>query len=219
MDERLSTMAALALSGFRGCMTTPRSVSAHPPVGPGDAWRTGTLVTATMTTGFTASVFVHWSNTIMPGLGTVDDRSFVATFHALDAAITNPLFLGVGFTGALLSILLSAALHLRSEQRSVLPWVCVALACYLAALMITFGVHEPLNQTLRAAGDLDTDADFAAARVQLNEGRWMLWNTVRAIGTTIAFGCLARALVMHGRHGRELRVRAVRGSRLTSTNV
>ncbi|MGP4022058.1 anthrone oxygenase family protein [Actinomadura sp. 3N407] len=153
-----------------------------------------TLVVATMTTGFTASVFVHWSNTIMPALGEVDDRTFVASFHALDAAIANPLFLGVGFLGALLSTGLAAALHLRGEQRRTLMWIVAALGCYLAALVITFAVHEPLNQALRAPGELATDADVAAARARLEEARWTAWNTVRAVVSTLAFGCLTWAL-------------------------
>lgn len=168
-------------------------VNAPKPAG-GEALRTVTLVVAAMTTGFTASVFVHWSKTIVPGLGEVDDRAFVASFHALDAAITIPLFLGVGFLGALLSTGLAASLHLHPEQRRILIWIAAALVCYLAALVITFGVHEPLNQTLTTPGERATDADFAAARAGLDEARWTAWNTVRAITSTVAFGCLTWAV-------------------------
>ena len=101
----------------------------------------------------------------MPGLGSVDDRSFVAAYRALDAAmIADPLFIGVGFTGALLFIGLSVGLHLRGEHRQVLIWVGGALVCYLLVAGITFGVHEPLNQTIRTGAELDSDADYAAAR-------------------------------------------------------
>jgi uncharacterized membrane protein len=188
-------MDGLAVSGFSERMTTTPSTSVRPAV----AVRSGILVVATMTTGLTAGVFVDWSNTIMPGLGDVDDRTFVTAFRALDAAITNPLFLGVQVMGALLFTALAVALHLRAGQRSVLVWVGAALACYLVALMITFGVHEPLNEKLRLAGEPDSDAAFAAARAQLDEAMWTAWNTVRAIASTIAFGCLTWALVIHRR--------------------
>lgn len=165
-----------------------------------DVLRAGILTLAIMTTGLMAGFFVNWSNAIMPGLSDVDDRTFVASFRALDAAITNPLFLG-GFTGALLLIGLSAALHLRAGQRTVLMWVGAALVLYLVVCVITFGVHEPLNEKLRAAGELDSDADFAMARAQLDEATWTAWNTARAVASTIAFGCLTWALVIRRRLG------------------
>lgn len=163
------------------------------------ALRSGILIMATMTTGLTAGVFADWSNAIMPGLSRVDDRTFVAAFRALDASITSPLFIGVGFMGALLFIGLSAALHRRAEQRPVLMWVGAALVCYLVVVVITFGVHEPLNETLRTAAEPASNADFAAARAQLDEAMWTAWNTVRAVASTIAFGCLTWALVIHRR--------------------
>ena len=166
----------------------------------GGTFGTGVLIAATMTTGLMAGVFANWSNTIMPGLSTVDDRTFVATFRALDEAITNPLFLG-GFTGALLLIGLAAALHFRTGQRSALMWVGAALVSYLAVVIITVSVHEPLNEQLRMAGNPESSADLAAARAQLDEAMWTGWNTLRAVASTIAFGCLTLALAIGRRPG------------------
>lgn len=162
--------------------------------------RTGILILATMTTGLTAGVFTDWSNTIMPGLGNVDDRTFVTAYRALFAAINNPLFIGVEFAGALLLTGLSVALHLRRGQRMVLIWVGAALVFNLAVSVITFGV--PLNEPLSAIGGLDSNADFAAARALLDEAMWTAWNTARAVASVIAFGCLTWALVIHRRLGR-----------------
>lgn len=160
-----------------------------------DYLRTGILILATMTTGLMAGIFVHWSNTIMPGLSNVDDRTFVEAYRGLYTAITNPLFIGVQFTGALLLTGLAVALYLRPEQRPVLMWAGAALACYLVACVVTFGV--PLNEELKVPGGLDTNADYAAARAQFDESMWTAWNTVRAVATTMAFGCLMWALVIH----------------------
>jgi uncharacterized membrane protein len=172
--------------------------------------RTPILIFSTMTTGLTAGVFADWSSAIMPGLSDVDDRTFVEAFQGLDAAIANPLFLGLGFTGALLSIGLSAALHLNAEHRKVLIWIGAALVGYLLVWVITLGVHEPLNVKLRDAGRLESDDDFAAARAQLDESMWTAWNTVRALAATIAFGCLTWALVIHRRLGQTTVRRAAR---------
>lgn len=166
-----------------------------------DALRTGLLMTAIVTTGLLAGTFADWSNAIMPGLSDVDDRTFVTAYQALDAAITSPLFL-IGFTGALPLIGLAAALHLRTEQRQVLIWIGVALVFYLMAFVITFSVHEPLNLKVRTAGDPGGIEDLAAARAMLEEARWTVWNTVRAVASTIAFGSLTWALVIRQRLGR-----------------
>lgn len=163
----------------------------------GDPARTGILIAGIATTGLTAGVFVDWSNAIMPGLRDVDDRTFVATFHALDIAIVSPLFIGVGLIGSFLLIALAAVLHLHRRPRRVLGWVGLALLCWLLMFAITFGVHEPLNQQLRTIGNLDTAADFAAARALLDEGTWNTWNVIRALVSTVAFGALIGALVAH----------------------
>ncbi|MBU7597780.1 DUF1772 domain-containing protein [Streptomyces sp. P38-E01] len=173
------------------------------------------LLAATLTTGLTAGVFFDWSNAVMPGLGEVDDRTFVTAFRALDRAIVGPLFIGVGFTGALLLTAVSAVLHrhrkppkaagavagpgARKSARTALRWILAALLFLVLAWVITVAVHEPLNQELRSFGELTTEADWAEARAALDEKLWTVWNTVRALATTLAFVCLARALALpHG---------------------
>lgn len=177
--------------------------------------RAATLILAVMTTGLIAGVFANWSNAIMPGLGEVDDRTFVVAFRALDEAITNPVFLG-GFTLAPLLIGLSAVLHLRTGQRAVPGWLGAALLFYLVAVVITFAVNEPLNGDFRMAPEPASGAEFAAARAQLDEARWAAWNTARAVTSTIAFGCLVRASVIRGRLDRTdgRRVASEAGGRL-----
>lgn len=174
-------------------MTTAPNTLARPARHP---LRTAVLILATLTTGLTAGVYTDWSSTIMPGLHDVDDRTFVETFQSLDAAIANPLFLGVEFTGSLLLIALALVLHFRAGPRSARVWLSVALAAYLVGIAITFGVNEPLNQQLRTV-DLNGDTDFAAARALLEEARWTAWNTVRAWATVIAFAALMWTLVVH----------------------
>jgi uncharacterized membrane protein len=67
--------------------------------------------------------------------------------------------------------------------------------------VVTIAVNVPLNDELKAAGEPDRIADLAAVREQFDESRWARWNVARAVATTAAFGCLAWALVLHGRAG------------------
>lgn len=158
-------------------------------------WQAGTLLAATLTTGLTAGVFADWAHTVMPGLGTTDDRVVVEAFLALDRAILGPGFLLV-FLGALVATGV-AVLVLRGDRRMPVAWVVAAFVLYLVAVVVTMAVHEPINGAVRAAGaDL---ADPAVARTALQETRWAAWHVVRTVATTVAFGCLGWALVRYGR--------------------
>jgi uncharacterized membrane protein len=156
------------------------------------------LVAATITTGLIAGVFGLYAHTIMRGLGNTDDRTFVAAFQSIDRAIINPLFM-LTFFGALLFCGVAATAHLRGDARSTLPWVLTAAALYLATVVITMAINVPLNDAIKAAGDPDRITDLAAVRANFHESRWIAWNVVRTVATTVAFGCLTWSLVLHGR--------------------
>ena len=162
--------------------------------------RTAALMIATLMVGLFAGVFAIYANAIMPGLRRTNDRTFVGAFQAIDTAIINPLFL-MTFLGGLVFTGSAAALHLGEDFRSVLPWIVVALVLYLAVVVITLAVNVPLNDGIKAAGDPGGISDLAEVREQFNEARWNGWNLFRALATTVAFGCLAWALVLLGRVG------------------
>jgi uncharacterized membrane protein len=66
-------------------------------------------------------------------------------------------------------------------------------------VVITMAVNVPLNDAIKAAGDPDRIGDLAAVRERFDETRWAAWNLVRVATSVAAFGCLAWALVVHGR--------------------
>jgi uncharacterized membrane protein len=160
--------------------------------------RSAVLIAATMATGLMAGVFGLYANTIMPGLGRTDDRTFVGAFQSIDKAIINPLFLAI-FFGAVLFTGLAAVVHLGKAERAVLPWIVAALLLYLIVLIVTIAVNVPLNDGLKAAGEADRIPDLAAVRQRFNEATWIRWNLFRALLSAVAFGCLTWALVLHGR--------------------
>jgi len=153
---------------------------------------------ATLTTGLMAGVFGIYALAIMPGLRSTDDRTFLGSFQAIDRAIVNPLFLAT-FLGALILSTAAALLQLGQGRGSVLVWTAAAAVLYLVAVAVTFSVHLPLNDALKAAGSPADMADPAAVRAAFDEARWVSWNIVRAVTSCAAFGCLAWALVQYGR--------------------
>jgi uncharacterized membrane protein len=154
------------------------------------------LVAAAVTVGLMAGLFAAFSYAVMPGLRRVDDRAFVAIMQRINVAIINPWFL-VCFLGGLLFTALAGVLHLGGESRAAVPWIVAGFVLYAWTLAITGRVNVPLNNALDAAGPPEQIADLPAVRGQF-EARWVRWNTVRAVTSTAAFGCLVWALLRHG---------------------
>ena len=175
-------MVRLAKAGLAGNMTS---------------LRTAVLLAATLTTGLAAGLFTSWAYSVMPGVGRADDRTFVTAVQRMNEAILNGWF-AVCFGGALVFGVLAALLHLGGPDRRALPWIVAGAVLYLAVVVVTMVVNVPLNNRLAAAGDADRIPDIAGVRSAF-EGAWVRWNIVRAVLSTIAFGCLAWALVLWGR--------------------
>lgn len=156
--------------------------------------RTLLLLGATLATGLSAGVIALYAHTIMPGLKTTSDRTFVAAFQAIDRAIINPWFMGT-FFGALV---LTAAAAATNRGRPVFAWLIAALALYVAVVVITLAVNVPLNDAIKTAGN-PAEIDAAKVREDFHEARWVAWNLVRVAASLAAFASLAWTLVLDGR--------------------
>jgi uncharacterized membrane protein len=154
------------------------------------------LVAATLSVGLMAGVFGLYAHTIMPGLATTDDRTFVGAFQAIDRAIINVWFIPV-FFGALILTAIAAVLSIGEERNDALPWAVAAFVLYLPVVVITMRVNVPLNNAIKSAGDPDS-INLTTVRRDFDEPTWRRWNLFRAFASTAAFGCLAWALVEYG---------------------
>jgi len=159
--------------------------------------RTAALLAATMTMGIGAGVYQLYAFAIMPGLRKTDDRTFIGAFQQIDTAIISP-FLLVFFLGPLVFSALAGALLVGADERSALPWIGGAFALQLAVLVLTIAINVRLNDEIKAAGDPGEIADPAAVRERFNEAKWVGSNFLRVVASTVAFGMLAWALVLHG---------------------
>ena len=153
------------------------------------------LVAATITMGLSAGVFLLYGHTIMPGLKSTDDRTFVTAFGAIDRAIINPVFMVSAFFGALVLTAAAAMLHLDEDA---FAWIAAALVLYAVLVGVTVRVHLPRNDALKAAVAEGEPDDPAAVRAAFDEATWVRWNWVRVALNTGAFGLLCWALVVAG---------------------
>jgi uncharacterized membrane protein len=159
--------------------------------------RGAVLMAAVLATALQAGLYYAFACAVLPGLERGDDRTFVAAMQQVNVAIINPWFLAT-FLGAPVLAALATVLSLGGSDRALLGWAALGAVFAVATFVITVALNVPLNDALAAAGDPNQATDLAAVRAAFAPA-WERWNSVRALSATVAVGCLARALVEHGR--------------------
>lgn len=160
--------------------------------------RTGLVLGAALTAmALIAGLFYSFAVAVMAGLAKADDRTVVIAMQRINKAIQNPAFFA-SFFGALVLTAAAGVLQRRYGAGAAIRWVSAALVLYVLALAVTFGINIPLNNDLDAAGNADRIADLAKVRDDFVTP-WVASNIVRTLLSTAAVGCLARALLLHGR--------------------
>jgi uncharacterized membrane protein len=147
--------------------------------------------------GLLAGLYYAFDVAVMPALTAADDRTLVDAMQVMIDKIENPFFF-LTLLGApvLAGIALSQARSSGSAEAA--RWIVAGLALYGVMVVVTFGFHFPLNEELKEAGAPDTIENLAAVRDDFVTP-WVIWNIVRTLATTAAFGCLTWALILRGR--------------------
>jgi len=156
----------------------------------------GVLAGAAVVTGLIAGVYYAFACSVMLGLGASGDRTFIEAMQNINKKIENPVFF-LTFFGAL--VLPAWALRTFRHDRRLRLWIAAGLVLYTLGLITTMAVNIPLNNQLAAAGVPAKIADPAAVRARF-EDTWNMWNIARALLSTGAAACLARALLIAGRY-------------------
>ena len=131
------------------------------------------MTAATVALAGIGGLYYSYACSVMPGLRAMDDATFVNAMSRINTAIQNPVF-ALSFVGAFLALAGAAAFSWADGLDSALP-VSVALACYTATLVITFGVNIPLNNGL----DRPPRPEMPRAGRKSFERRWTRWNIHR----------------------------------------
>lgn len=134
-----------------------------------------------------AGVVLTFAIVVMPGIRTMGDLDFLASFKAMDRVIQNnqPIFMLI-WVGSALMMMASTALgiwQLQGLDRVILMVACVI---YLLGVHVpTVAINVPLNNRLQSQ-DLDTMTESELlATIALFESRWLRWNTIRTVIATL----------------------------------
>jgi uncharacterized membrane protein len=137
-------------------------------------------------TGLIAGTFLAFSSFIMAGLGRLPPAQGVAAMQSINVTVINPLFMGILFGTAALSVWWGVG-TMRSGDN--LPAVAGALFYVIGVIGVTMIFNVPLNNELAALQSIAGDGGAVWLRYLSN---WTFWNSVR--GVAAAAACVAFAM-------------------------
>ncbi|MEM0967977.1 MAG: DUF1772 domain-containing protein [Verrucomicrobiota bacterium] len=141
----------------------------------------GLLVFATLTTFLVTGLLFTFALLVMPGLGQLEDRSFLRGFQEIDRIIQNshPVFVVV-WLGSVLSLLAVTVMGFGQLDGWAQGLLIAATGLYLVGVqMPTMRGNVPLNNQLQAL-ELTTLSETALAEARQSfEPSWNRLNLIR----------------------------------------
>ena len=151
------------------------------------------LLTGILLTGLTAGLCFTWSNAVTPGIGRLDNLTFLKSFQAMNRAIINGKFMIV-FFGPVLLLFLNTYLF-KGNSISFWLFLTAAILFFIGIGLVTIFGNVPLNEVL------DKTNLEALSKIELQELRnkfeqpWNRWHTIRTLSSFSAFVLLIAGML------------------------
>ena len=134
-----------------------------------------------------AGIFFTWTNAVKPGIGTLDDMTYMKAFQAMNRLILNPLF-NIVFILPVLTISISTYMSFGSTKLYVFELFLLSTLLYvLGVFLITILGNIPLNELLENT-DLEKISltELSDLRGKI-ENKWNNFNLIRTVSSFISF--------------------------------
>ncbi|MFP2997286.1 anthrone oxygenase family protein [Spongiivirga sp. MCCC 1A20706] len=152
------------------------------------------LMLGILFTGLTAGLCFTWSNAVTPGLGRLDNLTFLKSFQSINRAIINRSFLFV-FFGPVILLFLNAWFFRGANQISFLTFLIAALVFFVGIGLITIFGNVPLNEMIDKV-NLDTLSSIEISDLRRRfEKPWNRWHLKRTIASSASFALLLIGLI------------------------
>jgi uncharacterized membrane protein len=145
-----------------------------------------TTILLVLLTGLSAGLCFTWSNAITPGIGRLNDYSYLGAFQQMNRSIINPLFIIV-FFGPFFLGLVNIYLF-KNGSSHMICLLILSVAIYLVGvLLVTMLGNVPLNNLLDKI-DLSKASleDLRLLRNQF-EAKWNRLHLIRTLSSLISF--------------------------------
>jgi uncharacterized membrane protein len=145
---------------------------------------------AALGSGLIAGFFLAFSATVMWALERQPAPAGIAAMQTINVVVLNPIFLGVFFGTAILSLVLDIVALVRWSEPGSGYLLAGSLLYFIGTFLVTLVFNVPLNNRL------------AAVKPASAEGRtvwthylrvWTVWNHVRTAASLAALACFILA--------------------------
>ena len=104
------------------------------------------LILSILFTGLTAGLCFTWFNAVTPGIGRLDNLSFLKAFQAMNRAIINSQFMII-FMGPTILLFVNAVLF-RTNNTTFWLFLIAAIIFFIGIGLLTVFGNVPLNEML-----------------------------------------------------------------------
>lgn len=154
--------------------------------------------TTLLLTGAVAGVFFAYSVSVMIGLDAIRPEQAIAAMRSINDKIQNAVFLTTFLLTPVAAAVTGVLLLVLGQRTAGIVFFLAAAAYVVGALIPSFAVNIPMNDTLDAARPSDAEA----ARVWSDySSRWTVWNHVRTVSSLVSVGLVGLGLFLWGRQG------------------
>ena len=142
-----------------------------------------------------SGIFFTWTNAVKPGIGKLDNITYLNAFKSMNKVILNPLFFIV-FILPILTIPISTYLSFDSTKNYVFELLLISSIIYfMGVFLVTVLGNIPLNELLDRT-DLNklSQKELDTFRKKI-ENKWNKFNLVRVLTSFISFLLLTICLI------------------------
>jgi uncharacterized membrane protein len=151
---------------------------------------------AALGSGLIAGFFLAFSATVMWALERQPPPAGIAAMQTINVVVLNPIFLGIFFGTAILSLGLDIVALLRWPEPGSAYLLAGSLLYFIGTFLVTLIFNVPLNNAL-AAIKPDSAEGNAVWTHYLRV--WTAWNHVRTVAPLAAAACFILALAAQAR--------------------
>jgi uncharacterized membrane protein len=145
---------------------------------------------AALGSGLMAGFFLAFSATVMWALERQPPPAGIAAMQTINVVVLNPIFLGIFFGTAILSLGLDIVALLRWPEPGSAYLLAGSLLYFIGTFLVTLIFNVPLNNAL-AAVKPDSAEGSAVWTHYLRV--WTAWNHVRTVAPLAAAACFILA--------------------------
>ena len=156
-------------------------------------FKVSVLLIGILCTGLTSGLCFTWANAVTPGIGDLDDLSFLRSFQAMNRSIINGPFLFVFFSPAI--ILFVNSYLFKTSDVSFWLFLAAAILYFVGIGLVTIFGNVPLNEILDKV-NLDNLSSFELKELRTKfEQPWNQWHMVRSCTSILSFFFLLLGLL------------------------